>query len=104
MDTQVIVTYIVCDEVIKAIGVEHDRQARICTAEIITFSIIAGQLLGGNHRKACWFCSQAPLSGHLERGLKSRAAAGAHLLPGASRQGSTLAEKLQSYLNHFASP
>ncbi len=59
MDMQIIITYVVCDEVIKAMGFEDDRQARMSTAEIITFSIMSGQLFGGNHRKTCWFCRQS---------------------------------------------
>jgi len=59
MDEAIITIYVVCDEVLRVLGFEDDGQAVMSTAEVMTFSIIAGQLCGGNHRLARWFCKHA---------------------------------------------
>lgn len=59
MDTTVIVIYVVCDEVFKALGFEDDSQARMSTAEVVTFAVIAGRIFCGNHKRTRWFCRKA---------------------------------------------
>src|SRR6056297_1925522 len=56
MENQAITIYVVCDEVLQIIGNHDDPQAVMSTAEVITFSILAGKLCGGNHKRARWLC------------------------------------------------
>jgi len=41
METKFIVTYVVCDDVIKSLRIKDDSQARMNIAEVITTAIIA---------------------------------------------------------------
>ncbi len=50
METEVVTIYVVCDEVLKAIGFEDDHQVTMTTAEVIAFAIIGGKFCGGNHQ------------------------------------------------------
>ena len=48
METKLIVTYVVCDDVIKSLGIKDDFQARMTTAEVMTTAIIAAAEYFGN--------------------------------------------------------
>jgi IS5 family transposase len=58
METRIITTYVVCDEVLKALELYDDNQALMSNAEVVTFGILASYLFGGNHDKARWFCKK----------------------------------------------
>lgn len=55
METRIITIYVICDEVLKALDIQDDPQARMSNSEVVTFGILASYLFGGNHRKARWF-------------------------------------------------
>ena len=52
METKLIVTYVVCDDVIKSLGIKDDSQAKMNTAEVMTTAIIAAAEYSGNFEKA----------------------------------------------------
>lgn len=56
MDFTAVLTYVICDEVIKVLGIEEDPQARMSNAEVAAFTILASREFGGNHRRARWVC------------------------------------------------
>jgi Transposase DDE domain len=56
MDTQIIVIYVVCEEILKALEIPDDPQAKMTQAEVMTFAIIAAKLFGGNHQHTRWMC------------------------------------------------
>jgi hypothetical protein len=58
-EIHVIITYVVCDEVLKALGLNDDPQALMSNAEIMTFCILAARLHSGNHSLARWSCEKA---------------------------------------------
>lgn len=53
MDTQIIATYCLCDDVLKAFGHKEDPQCQMCDAEVITTGIVAARYFGGNFNSAC---------------------------------------------------
>lgn len=55
MEMQILMTYVICDELTKQAGVVDDPQAQMTTAEIMTSVIVAAKLFGGNQKKACLF-------------------------------------------------
>lgn len=55
MEMQILVTYFICDELSKQVGIRDDPQAQMTTAEIMTSVIIAAEMFGGNQKKACLF-------------------------------------------------
>lgn len=58
MDLEVIRIYVVCDEVTKVLGVKDAPDARLSTAEVVAFAIIAARIFGGNHKRARWLCKR----------------------------------------------
>lgn len=52
METKLIVTYVVCDDVIKSLGIKEDVQVKMNTAEVMTTAIIAAAEYSGNFEKA----------------------------------------------------
>jgi hypothetical protein len=56
MDTEAIIIYAVCDEVIKLLNIVDDPQTVMSNAEIMAFSIISAKLVGGNHKLSRWLC------------------------------------------------
>ena len=48
----IIVTYCVCDDLLKAAGHRDDPQCRVTAAEVCTIAIIAAREFGGNFEKA----------------------------------------------------
>lgn len=51
--------YVVCDEVLKALKIPDDPQARMTNAEVMTFCLVAAALFGGNHKRTRWFCKRS---------------------------------------------
>jgi len=58
METRHITIYVICEDLLKIIGIKDDPQSRMTYAEIMAFSIIASQLTNGNHKKARWICKR----------------------------------------------
>jgi len=52
METKTIVTYVVCDEVVKLLGIREDPQIKMTLAEIMTVAIISAIQYSGNLEKA----------------------------------------------------
>jgi len=50
MIDQMIITYCICDEVVKTFNIKDDIQCKMSTAEIMTFAITSAILYGGNYR------------------------------------------------------
>jgi hypothetical protein len=51
METEIIITFCVVDDYLKAIRFQDDIQAQMSSSEIITMAIVAGRFFGGNHEK-----------------------------------------------------
>ena len=58
MDGYVVAVYVVCDDLLKVIGVGDDPQAIMSNAEVMAFAIIAAKLFSGHHKRARWACKQ----------------------------------------------
>ncbi len=54
-----IITYVVCDEVLKALQLKDDPQSQMSNAEVMTFCILAARLHSGNHNLTRWSCKNA---------------------------------------------
>ena len=52
METKLIVTYVVCDDVVKKMNVKEDKQVKMTMAEIMTTAIVAAEQYSGNFEKA----------------------------------------------------
>ena len=52
METRIIITYVICDEVLKALKIVDDPQSLMSQAEVVTFAILASYHFAGNHKKA----------------------------------------------------
>lgn len=52
MDTQIVVVYCLCDDVLKGLHHYEDPQRKMSDAEIMTTAIVAALYFGGNHEKA----------------------------------------------------
>lgn len=54
MLTRIITIYCFCDDFLKAIDYEDDRQAMMTTAEVMTIAFVAAECFGGCFEKARW--------------------------------------------------
>jgi len=52
METELIVTYVVCDDVVKNLKIKEDVQVKMTTAEVMTTAIIAASQYFGNFERA----------------------------------------------------
>jgi len=52
METKLIITYVVCDDVVKKLGIKEDVQTKMNTAEVMTTAIVAAEQYSGNFEKA----------------------------------------------------
>jgi len=52
METKLIVTYVVCDDVVKKLKIKEDKQTKMTMAEIMTTAIVAAEQYSGNFEKA----------------------------------------------------
>ena len=53
MDTQIILIYCVCDDLLKAMRHRDDRQCQMSEAEVMTTALVAALYFGGNFALAC---------------------------------------------------
>ena len=77
MDRRIIVVYCVCDDYLKSIRHQEDRQCRLSDAEVITIALVAALEFGGNfaaanrfmscHRYVAYGLSRSRLSRRLHR-------------------------------------
>jgi len=49
---QMIVTYCICDEIVKSLNIKDDIQCKMSSAEVMTFTVMSAQLYGGNYQRA----------------------------------------------------
>lgn len=52
METQIIVTFCVCDDIIKSLRIKEDVQIQMTMAEVLTTVFTAARFFGGNHEHA----------------------------------------------------
>ncbi len=52
MEVEAIVTYVVCDDTIKFLGIKEDKQVKMSMSEIMTTAIISAIQFSGNIEKA----------------------------------------------------
>src|SRR5205823_14479951 len=52
MDDKIIVTFCLCDDLLKAIHHQEDRQCHMNDAEIMTTALVASLFFRGNHESA----------------------------------------------------
>ena len=52
MEAMVIVTYVVCDDVVKNLKIREDIQSKMSLAEVMTTAIVAAAEFSGNIEKA----------------------------------------------------
>jgi DDE family transposase len=55
MVNAIVTVFCICDDYLKTIGYEDDKQATMSTAEILTTAIIGTMFFGGNYAKSRWF-------------------------------------------------
>ena len=53
MDTQIILVYCLCDDLLKAMRHQEDRQCQMSDAEVMTVAMVAALYYGGNFAMAC---------------------------------------------------
>lgn len=58
MVREIITVFCICDDYLKSISYEDDKQARMSTSEILTTALIAAKFFGGNYNKSRWFLSE----------------------------------------------
>ena len=58
METEIIITYCVCDDMIKSLKIKENVQVRMKNAEIMTTAIVAAMFFGGNHERARIFLEE----------------------------------------------
>lgn len=55
MDTQMILVYCLCDELLKALNHREDPQCQLGDAEVMTIAVVAALHYGGHYAQACRF-------------------------------------------------
>lgn len=58
MEMQIIITYCICDEIVKNLGLREDIQIKMSRAEVLTTAITASMFFGGNHERARVFLKE----------------------------------------------
>lgn len=56
MDEEIIKIFVVCDDLLKALGVQDDPQSQMAQSEVMSFAIISAKLMQGNHQRTRWLC------------------------------------------------
>src|SRR5574337_541976 len=60
MVREIITIFYICDEYLKAIGHNDNKQSRISTSEILTIAIVAAKFFGGNYEVSrCFLLSHS---------------------------------------------
>ena len=73
MDTQIVLVYVVCDDMLKAFNHREDPQAQLSDAEIMTIAIVAALFFGANFGRSLTFLTeQGYLRGTLSKSRFSR--------------------------------
>ena len=67
MDTQIVATFCLCDDMLKAFHHSENSQCQISDAEIMTIALVASLFLGGNYTSARLFMFQHGYVGKLLR-------------------------------------
>jgi IS5 family transposase len=52
METFIITTYVIAEEVLRILNIQDDPQSKMSHAEVITFAILAAKFFSGNHKMA----------------------------------------------------
>lgn len=55
MDTQIVIVFCLCDDLLKALNHHEDMQSKMLDAEVMTTAIVAMMYFRGNFRMACQF-------------------------------------------------
>lgn len=55
MQEEIITYYVLCHELLTALGIKDDRQVRMGSAEVMTVVLTAARFFGGNFRMAAFF-------------------------------------------------
>jgi hypothetical protein len=55
MVNDIITFFYICDEYLKAIGHQDDKQARTSTSEVLAAAIVAAKFFGGNYEASRYF-------------------------------------------------
>jgi len=55
MDTQIILVYCLCDDLLKAMNHREDPQCQLSDAEVMTLAVVAALYFAGNYALACRF-------------------------------------------------
>ena len=58
MDTQIVVVYCLCDDILKGLHHCEDPQRKMSDAEVMTMAIVAALYFGGNQEKARVFLQE----------------------------------------------
>ena len=58
MDDQIIATFCLCDDLLKAMHHQEDRQCQMNDAEVMTTAFVASLFFRGNHESACAMLKQ----------------------------------------------
>jgi hypothetical protein len=73
METKLIVTYVICDDVVKKLKIKEDRQTKMTMAEIMTTAIVAAEQYSGNFEKArFWLKSSSAIPSMLSKSQFNR--------------------------------
>ena len=63
-EIEAVIIYVVCDAVLKMLGIQEGSPSVMTHAEDMTFCILAAKLHSGNHTLAHWSCGKA---GHFRK-------------------------------------
>ena len=73
MDTQIVVVFCLCDDLLKAMQHHEDSQRQMTDAEVMTTAIVAMLYFKGNFRLASQYmceCTSSEHLGHIEQFAK----------------------------------
>jgi hypothetical protein len=58
MDSQIVVIFCLCDDILKGLHHHEDKQCKMSDAEVMTTSLVAAVFFGGNMETACVFLKE----------------------------------------------
>ena len=70
METQVITIFCIIDDILKALKIKDDKQAKMSSSEILTTVIVACLFFGGDFRRSLSFMSLFVLSYNIQKLIK----------------------------------
>ena len=65
MDTQIVLIFCLCDDLLKGLHHVEDRQSQLSDAEVMTAAIVAMLYFRGNFRMACQFLCEYDYMPHM---------------------------------------